>query len=130
MEQMKNPITIVDMLPIAVRTGDGVSDAVDMYQGGDYETALVLLGVGNFTGTPDSVTAAVYESDDAAFGSSTVAAGGEAQTVVADTAYQFKVKRTKRYLRLVYDFTGGTTPTAELHASAILTNWAIPFNIR
>jgi hypothetical protein len=130
METMKNPISIVDAVPIAVYTGDQNGAAIDMHQGGDYEAALFLLGVGNFTGTPTTVTVAIYESDDAAFGTSSVAAGGAAQTVVADTAYRFQVKRTKRYLRPVVDFTGGTTPTAELHMSAILNNWAVPMNIR
>ena len=127
---MRNPITIVDAVPIAVYTGDTNGAAIDMQQGPGYETALVHLGVGNFTGTPTTVTAAIYESDTANFASSSVAAGGAAQTLTADNDYQFQVKRTKRYMRVVFDFTGGSTPTAELHAVALLTNWAIPMNIR
>lgn len=129
METMKNKIKVHDLFPIQVQSGDGQSSGVDFRQGPGYEAALIMLAVGNFTGTPSSVTAVIEESDTSDFSSGvTTMAGGAVTTLTADTAYTFEVKRTKRYGRIRFDFTGGTTPTAELHAVAILNNWALPFN--
>jgi len=126
---MLRKIKVVDLYPIQVLTGDGQSAGVDFRQGEGYAGALVMLGVGNFTGTPTSVTAVIQESDTSDFSAGvTTMAGGAVTTLAADTAYTFEVKRTKRYGRILFDFTGGTSPSAELHAVAILNNWAMPYN--
>lgn len=124
---MKNAVSVKELLEVQVVSGDANSAIVDL---AGYDTALVLVGVGNITGTPDSLVVTVQESDASDFGSGvTTIEGGAATTVAADTLYQFQVRRTKRYLRVNYNFTGGTTPTAESYAVALATNWATPFNI-
>lgn len=127
METMRNSISVKELLEVQVLSGDANSEIIDM---SGYDTALVLVGVGNITGTPDSLAVTVQESDAADFGSGVTAIeGGDAVTVAADTLYRFEARRTKRYMRVNYDFTGGTTPTVESYAVAVAANWAKPFNI-
>jgi hypothetical protein len=130
METMKNPITIANMLDNDAHSGDQNGDTVDMQQAGGYETALALASVGAFTGSPTTVEIYFEEDDDSGFGSATVVEGGEATEVSADSQYNFELKRSKRYIRAVLDFTGGSSPTAEVAIQALLTNWAKPFNVR
>lgn len=127
---MKNPITIVNMLTNDAHSGDQNGATVDMQQAGGYEAALALASVGAFTGTPTTVEIYFEEDDASNFASATVVEGGEATEVSADSQYSFQLKRTKRYVRAVLDFTGGTTPTAEVAIQGILNNWAKPFNVR
>lgn len=127
MQTMENSISVKELLEVQVVSGDANSAIVDM---AGFDTALVLLGIGDITGTPDSLVVTIQESDASDFGSGvTTMEGGDATTVAADTLYQFQVRRTKRYMRVNYNFTGGSTPTAESFAEAIATNWAKPFNI-
>ena len=95
-----------------------------------FDTALITANVGAITGTPDSVTITIQESDSSTFASgNTTAEGGDAQTVVANGQYVWQVRRTKRYLRAVVTVTGGSTPTALIAVEGLLTNWATPFPI-
>lgn len=127
METMKNSISVKELLEVQVVSGDDDSAIIDM---AGYDTGLVLVGIGDITGTPDSLVITVQESDASDFGSGvTTIEGGDATTVAADTLYQFQVRRTKRYVRVNYNFTGGSTPTVESYAVALATNWAKPFNI-
>lgn len=131
-ESMKEPIKVVELLGIGVHTGDTNGDAVDMRPSNylAFEGALVRVAIGDITGTPDSLKISVEESDSSTFASgNTVAEGGEEVTVEADAVYTLQVKRTKRYIRVVLNFTGGSTPTAEAHAEAVINNWAKPYNL-
>jgi hypothetical protein len=126
-ETMKNAVSVKELLEVQVLVGDGNSSIVDM---SGFDTALVLVGIGNIGGTPDSLKVTVQESDVANFGSGiTTMEGGDETTVTADNLYQFQVRRTKRYMRVNYNFTAGTSPDAETYAVALATNWAKPFNI-
>lgn len=112
-------------------TSDETDNGVTAFTGGrdgeQYDSALVRVAVGNFTGTPDSLAVLVQESDTADFATPVTLA---TQTVVADTIYTLQVARTKKFIRAKADFTGGTNPTAELHVDAILCNWAIPMPVQ
>jgi len=130
METMKNPITIVNMLTNDAHSGDQNGATVDMQQAGGYETALALASIGAITGSPTSVAISFEEDDDSGFSGATTVEGGESTDVSANSQYSFQLKRTKRYLRAVVTFTGGTTPTIEAAIQGILANWAKPFNVR
>ena len=97
--------------------------------GEQFDGALVRVAVGDISGTPDSLTVAIYESDTADFASSSVAAGGVAQTMVANSSYSFEIERSKKFMRAVADFTGGTSPGAGIYAMAVLHNFAKPLPI-
>lgn len=124
---MKNAISIAQLIPLDALAANTDGAAVDMLQHQGYETALALLDVGAITGTPTSVTVVVEESDAEAFGSGVETLAS--QVVAAETLYQLQVARTKRYIRARVTFAGGTDPTAEVSCQALLTNWALPFNI-
>jgi len=113
-------------------TGNVVSGATlsGGRDGEQYDTALVRIAVGNIANTPDSVAVIIQESDTADFASASTCLGGESQTVVADTIYTKQVTRTKKFIRASIDFTGGSSPTAEMHIDAILCNWATPFPVQ
>lgn len=127
---MRNTISVVDVYPVDTQAGDDTGVAIDMQAKGGFQAALAMVGVGAITGAPTTVAVSFEESDAADFGSGvTVVEGGEAVNVAADTAYQFQLARSKRYIRMNIEFTGGTTPSAEVHGVAVLNNWAKPFNI-
>jgi len=127
-ETLKNNIKIVDIYPLATITGDDTGDSVDTHADVGFEQALGLVSIGAISGTPTSLKVSFIESDASDLGTTpTEVEGGAETTVVADTAYQFQLKRTKRYIGLKINFTGGTDPSAYVHASAILNNWAKPF---
>lgn len=103
----------------------------DAYQA---ESALVLLSIGDITGTPTSVKVKIQECDDIGFVTSpTTALGGEEITITAlllrNSQQRFEVTATKRYLRAVVTFTGGSTPTAALAAIAVLSDIAVPYPV-
>lgn len=130
METMNNPIKIVNLYTCDTQAGDDTGETVDMQQGPGFETMLGLVSIGAITGTPTSVKVSFVESDTNDFASTSVVSGGAEVTVAADSQYSFQLKRTKRYIRMVLDFTGGTTPSAEVAAMGVLTNWAVPMNVR
>lgn len=107
------------------------SNSVTAFSGGrdgeQYDTALVRIACGNIVNTPDSLAVIIQESDTADFASVATVAS---QTVEADTVYTLQVARTKKFIRAKADFTGGSSPTAELHVDAILCNWAIPMPVQ
>jgi len=135
-EQMKNPITIVEVIPLTVHDGDSdtdlASDEVDMQQAGGYENALVIAQLGAVGADVTALTLKIEEDDDSAFGSATDAEGGAAVDVSAgDATFTFQVKRTKRYIRALLEVTeDGAADDVEIAVSAILNNWAKPFNVR
>lgn len=95
--------------------------------GDQFDGGLVRVSVGNITGTPDTVAVSVQECDLVDFSSgATEVPGGEAFEVAADTSYTLELKRTKKFYRIYVNFTGGTNPTVELAAVAVLHNWATP----
>lgn len=99
--------------------------------GEQYDSALVRVAVGNFTGTPDTVEVSITECDLADFSSGeTECAGGEEFEVAADTIYTKQIVRTKKFIRAKVNFTGGTNPTAEMSVDALLTNWAVPMPVQ
>lgn len=91
-----------------------------------FDTALALIEIGALGGTPGVTKISVEEDDDPAFGGAAVAAGGAEVTISADHSYTMEIKRTKRYLRVVVETTGGTTPTVECCGMFILWNAQIP----
>lgn len=98
------------------------------------QSALVLMNVGNITGSPTSVKVKIQEANDVGFVTSpTTARGGDEVTLTqilgANTAFRFEVEPSKRYLRAVITFTGGTSPTAVIAANAILSSLAVPFPV-
>ena len=133
---MKNPVTVVEVVPLTIHDGDAdaalESAAVDMQQAGGYEAALVIAQLGAVGANVTALTLTIEEDDDSAFGSATVAEGGTATSVLAgDDTFTFQVKRTKRYIRAVLAVTEtGAADDVEIAVSAILNNWAKPFNIR
>lgn len=135
-EQMKNPITVVEVVPLTIHDGDSdtelASSAVDMQQAGGYENALVIAQLGAVGADISALTLHVEEDDDSSFSSPTTCEGGDAVDVSAgDAQFTFQVKRTKRYIRTYLTVTeGGAADDVEIAISAILNNWAKPFNIR
>lgn len=120
-------IKIVDIFPLQSKAGDfTIAAGIDMRQDIGFEAALAMVSIGAISGTPDSLQVGFVESDSSDLSNPTVIDGGALTTVAADTAYSFQLKRTKRYLGFKLDFTGGTTPSAYVHAVAILNNWAKP----
>lgn len=130
-----NSIATTDTLTAAA---DGFSSAT-LTGGKDdiasCDSALVLLSIGDITGTPTSVKVKIQEANDIGFATSpTTALGGEEITITATNALRnsmqrFEVSPTKRYLRAVVTFTGGSTPTAALAAMAILSDIAVPYPV-
>ena len=127
---MTTPVTIANLLTNDAHSGDQNGASVDMQQAGGYEAALALVSVGAITGSPTGIEVYFEEDDDDQFGSATIVSGGAVTTIAADSQYSFELKRSKRYMRMVLNFTGGSTPTAEVAAQAVLNNWALPMNIR
>lgn len=128
-QTLVNNIKVVDIYPVATVSGDSTGTGVDMHASGKFDAALAMVSIGAITGTPDSVKVSFVESDASNLGSPTVVAGGEETTVASDTAYKFQLNRTKRYVGMKVDFTGGTTPSAVVHGVAVLNNWAKPFPV-
>lgn len=128
-QQLNGNIKIVDIFPLASQVGDVNSSAVDMIQDIGYESALAMVSIGAISGTPSSLKITFIESDASNLSNPTAVEGGAETTVAATTAYSFQLKRTKRYIGMKVDFTGGSTPSAYIHAVAILNNWAKPFPI-
>ncbi|MFD5425214.1 hypothetical protein [Streptomyces sp. NPDC127084] len=92
-------------------TANGV--AVDRMVNGGMQDAVVLVSTGTITDGSHAVT--VEDSDDGSTGWTTVAAAqlqGSAPTVVAasdDTVFEFGVRSTRRFLRVVAVTSGATT---------------------
>lgn len=130
-KQLLQDIKKVELLAIQIIDATAEGSAIDtkLSEGFSFDTALVNVEIGDVTGTPDSVKVKIEEDDDSAFGSASVAEGGEEITVAADTSYKMEIQRAKRYLRAVVTITGGTTPTVEVYIGAILWNVAKPFPI-
>jgi len=126
-QELRGRIKVADIYPVATVSGDSTGTGVDMRQDVGFEQALAMVSIGAITGTPTSLKVSFVESDASNLGSPSVVDGGAEVTVAADTAYQFQLKRTKRYIGMKVDFTGGTTPTAVVHGVAVLNNWAKPF---
>lgn len=130
-KQLDQNIKKVEVLAIQKIEETTEGSAVDTYlaDGSAFDTALVNVEIGDITGTPTSVKVKIEEDDDNAFGSASVAVGGEEVTVAADTSYKMEITRKKRYLRVVATITGGTTPTVQVYVGAILWNVQKPFPI-
>lgn len=117
-------------IQVVADPGDINGAAVDTYDTGghpQFDTAQAMIEIGLITGSPTSVKVKVQEDDSSAFGGATVAEGGAEITVAAQHSYLMQIKRTKRYLRVVVDTTGGTTPTVQAFAAFILFNAQKPF---
>jgi len=133
---MKNPVAVIQVIPLTDHEGDGnaalESAAVDMQQAGYYEAALVIAQLGAVGANVTALTLTIEEDDDSAFGDPTVAYGGAAISVLAgDATFTMQVKRTKRYIRAVLQPTEtGAADNVQIAVSAILNNWALPFNVR
>lgn len=126
-QELRGRVKVADIYPLATVSGDSTGSGVDMRQDIGFEAALAMVSIGAITGTPTSLKVSFLESDASNLSNPTVVSGGAEVTVAADTAYQFQLKRSKRYIGMKVDFTGGTTPTAVVHAVALLNNWAKPF---
>lgn len=113
----------------SVETSNSVTAFTGGRDGEQYDSALVRVAVGDIANTPDSLAISIEESDTADFAIATDAVGGEAFAVTADTEYTKQVIRSKKFIRAKVNFTGGSSPTAELHIVAVLCNWAVPFPI-
>lgn len=106
--------------------GDEDFDLFTVSESSSYDTALVLIEIGNITGTPDSVKVKIEEDDDSEFGGAAVIDGGVEITVVQDHSYTKEIKRTKRYLRAVVTTSGGSVPTIECCVVFLLWNAQVP----
>ena len=93
------------------------------------ESAIIPVSIGNVTGSPTSVKVKIQESDTVAFSSSATALGGEEVTISRNTNFHFHVTPSKRYLRAVITFSGGSSPTAVVAGTAILSDIASPLVI-
>jgi hypothetical protein len=99
--------------------------------GEQFDSALVRVAVGNIANTPDTLEISITECDLADFSDGeTECAGGEEFEVAADTIYTKQIIRTKKFIRAKVNFTGGSSPTAELSVDAVFANWAIPMTIQ
>lgn len=136
-EQLRNKISIVEAIPLTVHDGDSDAslegDAIDMAPSVEqaYDSALVVANIGAVGADVTVATVKVEEDDDSAFGSASVAKGGEATSVLAgDLTVSFQVTRTKRYIRVVLDVEeDGAGDDVEIASTAILNNWAVPYNV-
>lgn len=130
-KQLDQNIKIVQILPIQIisATTNGAAIDTKISEMFNMDTALVNVEIGDITGSPTSVKVKIEEDDDSAFGSPSVAAGGEEVTVAADTSYKMEISRVKRYLRVVATITGGTSPTVEVFVGGILWNAQKPFPV-
>ena len=135
---MKNPIKIVEAIPLTVHNGDSDAslegDAIDM-RPSDYlafEGALVAVQIGTVGGDVSEALVKVEESDSSTFASgNTIAEGGEAVDVTAgESITTFQIKRTKRYIRVVLDIDeDGAADDVQISAVAVLNNWSKPYNL-
>lgn len=132
MTNLSENIKVVNLIPLATiaATGlDGSETPADMQADVSFDTALVAVTVGAFTGTPTTVAISVVEGDLLNMSDATVIEGGTSTAVLASTLTKFQVHRKKRYIGVTVTITGGTTPTAQVSALGILTNWAVPFPV-
>lgn len=133
MQTLHNNIKIALAVPLATQSVDltGAETPVDTYGAGPetFDATLLTLNIGAITGTPTGVTVSIVESDAANMAGATVVDGGAPVTVVADTLYTFQLSRSKRYFGVTLTVAGGTTPTVEAAATALLNNWAKPLPI-
>lgn len=136
-ESLKNKIKIVEAIPLTIHNGDADAslegDAIDMASSVEeaYDSALVIANIGAVGADVSATTVKVEESDTSNFASASVVKGGEATSVLAgDLTVTFQIQRTKRYIRVVLDVTeAGASDDVEIASTAILNNWAVPYNV-
>lgn len=137
-ESLQNKIKLVEVIPLTIHDGDSntdlESDAVDMTPSDveeSYDSALVIAQIGAVGADISALTLKIEEDDDSSFSSPSVAEGGTAIDVSAgDSTFSFQVKRSKQYIRAVLEVTeDGAGDDVEIAVSAILNNWATPYNM-
>jgi len=138
METLRNNIKLATFLAPAVIDEDNspiTSTVIDTYElgavdGPSFDGALIRAMVGTFGADLTSVKVKIHESANSNGSSSTLAEGGDEQTLTAAGALKFEIKRTKRYLVAIVTLAAtGAADTAPACISGVLCNWATPFPI-
>jgi hypothetical protein len=128
-KDLKNSIQIAEFLPVQELTDSVNGSAVDtrLPDESRFDSALIRIGIGA-KNVATTAKIKIEEDDDSAFGSASVAEGGEEITVAANTQYKMEITRKKRYLRAVATVTG-TTKSVVVYVTGILCDWGKPFPI-
>jgi hypothetical protein len=136
MQTLKNNIRLVTFQAPAVLDEDNspitatVIDTKELNSNASpsFDGALIRALVGTFGADVTAVKVKIHESANSNGSSSSLAEGGDEQTLAATGALTFEIKRTKRYLVAIITMTAtGTTDTAPVCIVGLLHNWAKPF---
>lgn len=113
MSTLDEVLFVKSLSPLPRTDGTANGSSVDRMVNGGMQDAVVLVTTGTITDGSHALT--VEDSADGSTGWTAVSASqlqGSAPTVVAandDTAFQFGVRATRRFLRVVAVTTGATT---------------------
>lgn len=135
METLKNNIKLVTFQAPATIDEDNspiTATVIDTYgtEPEKFDGALIRAQVGAFGADLTSVKVKVYESANSNGSSSTLALGGDEQTLTAAGELVFQVNRSKRYLVVIITMAAsGAGDTAPACITGILHNWATPYPI-